>query len=58
VVCKGSIDRYRGLGFAAAGRWADAASSFTAAVAAHRALGAGPLLARTLQQAEQAQVAA
>lgn len=57
-VCKGSVDRYLALGFAAQGRWADAGRTFRSAAAAHRAMGAAPLLARTLQQAAQASVAA
>lgn len=58
VVCKGSVDRYLALGFAAQGRWADASRSFRSAADAHRALSAAPLLARTLRQAEQASLAA
>jgi len=57
VVCKGSIERYRALGHAADGRWAEAALCFAGAEAVHRAIGAGPLLVRTLQQAEAALVA-
>ena len=51
VVCKGSVDRYLGLLHAAMGQWGDAAECFRSAEAAHRSLGAQPLLARTLQQA-------
>lgn len=51
VVCKGSVDRYVGLLHAAVGQGADAAECFRRAEATHRAIGAGPLLARTLQQA-------
>jgi tetratricopeptide (TPR) repeat protein len=58
VVCKGSVDRYRGLSLAALGRGAEAGACFDAAAAAHRALGAAPLLARTLQQATGTPVAA
>lgn len=58
VVCKGSVERYRALGHAALGERAEAAKRFRSAEAAHRALGAGPLLARTLQQASGALVAA
>jgi hypothetical protein len=58
LVCKGSVDRYRGLGFAAAGMRAEAGHCFSAAAAAHRAQGARPLLARTLHQAESVQAAA
>ncbi len=58
VVCKGSVDRYRALGLAALGRRAEAADSFRRAESAHRAIGAGPLLARTLQQASGSLIAA
>ena len=58
VVCKGSVDRYLGLGHAALGQWADAAECFRSAEAAHRSMGAEPLLARTLRQASGALVAA
>ena len=58
VVCKGSVDRYRALGLAALGRWGEAAASFRSAESTHRAIGAGPLLARTLQQASGSLVAA
>ncbi len=58
AVCKGSIERYRALVHAAAGRWTEAADGFRAAASAHRAIGAGPLLARTLAQAERVHVAA
>ena len=51
VVCKGSIERYRALGLAAAGRIAEAGECFRLAVDAHRSLGAGPLLDRTRRQA-------
>jgi tetratricopeptide (TPR) repeat protein len=51
VVCKGSVERYRALVHAASGRWDKAAECFGAAEAVHRAIGAGPLLRRTLQQA-------
>lgn len=51
VACKGSVDRYRGLAFAAAGQWDRAGECFRRAESTHRAIGAGPLLARTLQQA-------
>lgn len=51
VVCKGSVDRYLGLVHAAAGDAPAADRYFSRAASAHRALGAGPLLARTLQQA-------
>lgn len=48
-VCKGSVNRYRAGLAAALGSWAEADESFRAATDAHRALGARPLLARTLQ---------
>ncbi len=58
VVCKGSMDRYRALALAASGRWTEAGECFRRAESVHRALGAGPLLNRTLQQASAALVAA
>lgn len=58
AVCKGSIERYRALGFAAAGMWEDAADCFRAAVSVHRLIGAAPLLARTVAQANQARIPA
>ncbi|MDQ6725874.1 MAG: hypothetical protein M3066_06890, partial [Actinomycetota bacterium] len=58
VLCKGSVDRYRGLGLAAAGRWPEAGDCFRAAAEVHRALGAGPLLDRTHRQAERCRSAA
>lgn len=58
VVCKGSVDRYRALAYAAASRWAEAEACFRGAESVHRAIGAGPLLTRTLQQASGALVAA
>ena len=51
LVCKGSIERYRAFVHTAAGRWQDAEACFRTAEAAHRAIGAGPLVARTVQQA-------
>jgi hypothetical protein len=51
AVCKGSVERYRALGFAATGDRTRADACFQSAEAAHRALGAGPLLARARQQA-------
>ena len=51
AVCKGSVERYRALVHAAGGRWDKAAECFRAAEAVHRAIGAGPLLERTVQQA-------
>ena len=58
VVCKGSVDRYVALIHAAVGQWGDAAEYFRSAEATHRAIGAQPLLARTLQQASGVAVAA
>ena len=58
AVCKGSVERYRALGHVAAGRYAEAEECFRSAEATHRALGAGPLLARTRQQAVGGLVAA
>lgn len=51
VVCKGSVERYRALVHVANGRWDQAADCFRRAESIHRAIGAGPLLQRTLQQA-------
>ncbi len=58
VVCKGSVDRYLGLIHAAVGDSANAAGYFRSAESAHRALGAEPLLARTLHQASALLIAA
>jgi hypothetical protein len=58
VVCKGSVDRYLGLIHAAVGDSARAGGYFRSAEAAHRAMGAEPLLARTLQQASRPLAAA
>ena len=49
-ICKGAIDRFQGLGEAAAGRFTEADEHFGRAVSRHRALGARPLLAKTLHQ--------
>jgi tetratricopeptide (TPR) repeat protein len=49
-ICKGAIERYRALGEAAVGMFAEADEDFRRAVARHRALGAEPLLAQTLHQ--------
>lgn len=49
-ICKGAVERFRALGEAAAGMFAEADEDFGRAVARHRALGAKPLLARTLHQ--------
>ncbi len=51
AVCKGSVERYRALVHVASGQWEKAAECFRNAEAVHRAIGAGPLLRRTLQQA-------
>lgn len=51
VVCKGSVERYRALGYLATGDRTRAARAFDTAAATHQALGAAPLLARTLAQA-------
>lgn len=51
VACKGSVDRYLGLIHAAVGQGPEAAEYFGRAETTHRAIGAEPLLARTLQQA-------
>jgi tetratricopeptide (TPR) repeat protein len=58
VVCKGSVDRYRALGLASLGRWDEAGHAFRSAEAAHRAIGARPLLERTIRQASGSLVAA
>lgn len=47
-VCKGSIDRYWALAAAATGRMGEADHGFRAASDTHQALGARPLLARTM----------
>jgi tetratricopeptide (TPR) repeat protein len=49
-ICKGAVERFRALGEAAAGMFPEADADFARAVARHRALGARPLLARTLHQ--------
>ena len=49
-ICKGAIERFRALGEAAVGMFDEADDDFGQAVASHRALGARPLLARTLHQ--------
>ena len=49
-ICKGAVERFRALGEAAAGLFAEADIDFGRAVAGHRALGARPLLAQTLHQ--------
>ena len=51
IVCKGSVDRYKALGYAAVGKWKQADRYFNAAEALHQEIGAGPLLHRTRQQA-------
>jgi hypothetical protein len=49
-VCKGAIARYQGLVAATTGNWAAVDEQLRLAVETHRQLGAGPLLARTLQE--------
>jgi tetratricopeptide (TPR) repeat protein len=49
-ICKGAVERFRALGAAAAGMFPEADADFARAVARHRAIGARPLLARTLHQ--------
>jgi tetratricopeptide (TPR) repeat protein len=49
-LCKGAIERFRALGEAAVGMFAEADEDFGRAVDRHRAIGAKPLLARTLHQ--------
>ena len=51
IVCKGSVDRYKALGYAALGKWKQADRYFRRAETLHLEIGAGPLLARTRQQA-------
>jgi len=58
IVCKGSVDRYKALGCAGAGKWRQADRYFRAAESLHQEIGAGPLLARTRQQASGSLVAA
>ena len=58
VVCKGSVERYRALVHLAGGRWDKAEECFRSAEAIHRAIGAGPLLRRTVQQATASSLAA
>ena len=58
AVCKGSVDRYVALAHLALGDSARAAECFRRAEATHRAIGAGPMLARTLQQASSGLAAA
>lgn len=49
-ICKGAVERFRALGEAAVGMFAEADEDFGRAAARHRAIGAKPLLARTLHQ--------
>jgi hypothetical protein len=49
-VCKGAFARYQGLVAAATRNWPLADQQLRLAVETHRQLGAGPLLARTLQE--------
>ncbi|HEV2760105.1 MAG TPA: hypothetical protein VGV86_11110 [Acidimicrobiales bacterium] len=58
VVCKGSVDRYVALAHLALGDSTRAGECFRRAEATNRAIGAGPMLARTLQQASSGLVAA
>ncbi|HEX2046251.1 MAG TPA: hypothetical protein VHF27_00705 [Acidimicrobiales bacterium] len=58
AVCKGSVERYRALVHVAGGRWEKATECFRRAESLHRAVGAGPLLRRTLQQASSSLAAA
>jgi tetratricopeptide (TPR) repeat protein len=51
IVCKGSVDRYKALGFAVLGKDRQAERYFRSAEALHQEIGAGPLLALTRQQA-------
>lgn len=51
IVCKGSVDRYKALGYAALGKRKQADRYFRRAEMLHLEIGAGPLLARTRQQA-------
>jgi tetratricopeptide (TPR) repeat protein len=51
VICKGSVDRYKALGYAALGKQKLADRYFRSAEMLHREIGAGPLLARTREQA-------
>lgn len=51
IVCKGSVDRYKALGFAALGKPRQADRYFGMAELVHQVIGAGPLLARTRRQA-------
>jgi tetratricopeptide (TPR) repeat protein len=51
IVCKGSVDRYKALGYAALGKQKQADRYFRRAEALHLEIGAGPLLARTRHQA-------
>jgi tetratricopeptide (TPR) repeat protein len=51
IVCKGSIDRYKALGYVALGKDKLADRYFANAEALHQEIGAGPLLARTRRQA-------
>ena len=51
IVCKGSVDRYKALGYAVLGKDRQADRYFRSAEALHQEIGAGPLLALTRQQA-------
>jgi len=58
IVCKGSVDRYKALGYVSLGKWKQADRYFGTAESLHQEIGAGPLLARTRQQASGSLVAA
>ena len=58
IVCKGSIDRYKALGYAALGKRKLAERYFRSAETLPQEIGAGPLLARTRRQAGGTLVAA
>ncbi len=51
IVCKGSVDRYKALGYAGFGKRKQADRYFCRAETLDVAIGAGPLRARTRQQA-------
>ena len=58
IVCKGSVDRHKALGYAALGKPKQADGYFWRAETLHQEIGAGPLLARTRRQAGGSLVAA
>ena len=51
IVCKGSVDRYKALGYDALDKRKQADRYFRSAETLHLEIGAGPLLARTRQHA-------